>query len=253
MKMPKTAAVACALGVLVIGIILIGLQDRIRERWYLYRFRHGDPEAQREAVKELGKIGSETSFMALQEYGVRYVPQLILRWGLPDLDVSGGSKGIRLYPENEYSIVGEAAAAVREIEERIGLAARQATGMRYLEDPASDSRFRLWLAQLLILSLTPTEKLPPELQPHGGDEQIRSLAPGTKEYEHFHAHKPRAIAVCAEALLSADAYERGGAVFALALCAEESDEAVQALRGVTADPDPYVGKAAAEVLAQLGK
>jgi len=253
MKVPKTAAVASGLGVLVLGVVLFGLQDRIRERWYLYQFRHGDPEAQRKAAQELGKVGSETSLMLLSEYGVRYLPELILRWGLPDLEQDGKSIRIRHPSENEYSVVGEAFAAIPEIRKRIGLAASQAASMRYLEDPASDSRLRLWLAQLLLLALTPPEKLPPGLQPQGDFYLFRSLEPGTKEYRFFHERKSLAIAVCVEALSSADQYERGGAVFALALWAGESDEAVRALRSVTANPDPYVGKAAAEVLAQLGK
>jgi hypothetical protein len=253
MRIPKTAAAASGLGVLVIAGVLVGLQDRLRERWYLYQFRHGDPEAQRKAVGALGKIGREASYVALHEYGVHHMPQLIFRWGLPDLEANGKFKRLRLAPEYEYSILGESSAALREIEDRIGLTARQATSMRYLEDPASDSRLRLWLAQLVLIQLSPDEMLPPDLLPRGDDYMFRSLKPGTKEYELFHEHKSLAIAVCVKALSSTDEYERGGAVFALAMWAGESDDALRALRSVTANPDPYVGKAAAEVLAQLGK
>jgi hypothetical protein len=239
--MPKTAAVAGGLGVLVLGVVLFGLQNRIRERWYLHKFHQGDVEAKREALEHLGRVGSETSWVALCEYAGHSSPQLLLWWGLYDLS------------EQQYSLEGLVLSAVLDIEKRIGPAAAQAAILRYLQDSASDSRTRLWHAQRVLLSITPLEKLPPAFQAPGALDTVRYRVPWTNEHELFHEHKLLALTVCLDALSSEDENERLGAVFGLALCMRDSDQAVQALRGVTADPDPDVGKAAAEVLAQLGK
>jgi hypothetical protein len=246
-KLLKTSAIAA---VAVSAVFVVVMKDRILEQWYLHEFKSGDLIVKSNSAARLGDIGAEESLLALSVYEASTMPEVIFRHGMPGREGGAADPYLKIRPTTieEARCISNCFGATQRIRDRIGLVRSRAACLRYMKRAGSDLRTRVWLSQLVILVVTPLERLPAMLTK---PDALKRFEPGSQAYDQALGAKPSAISTCIEGLSSEDRYARGGAAFALSLCGAEARDAVPALERLVHDPDPFVGKAAVEALARI--
>jgi hypothetical protein len=211
-----------AAGVLVLCAALFVLEDRLWERWYLWKLdTTEDPASRAQIIARLGRVGGESSFRALCENVARECPFFMMSRGFgSDLLVPLDTPSEACW---EYS------AAVALIRERLGKTKSLALILDIVRRKTADSRARVCCAQWVIIALCEKDALP---------EALKSAVPplpGTPEWLTLREGQKDAIEACVSGLESQDAHSRAGASFALSLCGPEASVAIPALRRALED------------------
>jgi hypothetical protein len=242
----KTLSLLACVSIIIVGLLVFLLKDRVFEEWYLRQFRdssHGKYKQQ--ALHELEMFGAEKSVIEISEYAVTVIPQVIFRYGFPG--VEGNPEDPNDPPLMDWA--PECMDVIQRIRDRIGVVRARSACVEYMKLPTSNIRTKVWFAQLTILLVTAHDDLPEMMrQP----ERTKVLLPWTPEFSQMSRFKPLAIAICAHALSTDDRYARAGAAFGLSLCGPEAKAAVSALNEAQRDSDPYVAKGAKEALRRIG-